>query len=164
MATTYTFKGMANQIPYDAFGFAVLKKNINIGELVASGYGKLALASAPTVGLTSFSGFAGASSDVLQVFGIPAGTLVTGMGIRISSADTNAATAALGDGNNTAGWGAAKAINATGNQITLKNDAYGPDNVSGVLYTAADTLDILFASATAIDAVLDVWAIVQKVY
>lgn len=164
MATTYCYKGQASQIPYDAFGFAVLKQNIDIGALVATDFGKIALASAPTVGLTSFAGFAGASSDVFQVFKIPAGSLVTGMGIVITSADTNGASAALGDGSETAGYGAAKAINALGNQITLKTDAYGPDNVSGVLYTAADTLDILFSAATAIDAVLDVWALVQKVY
>lgn len=164
MATTYCYKGQASQIPYDAFGFAVLKQNIDIGALVATDYGKLALASAPLVGLTSFAGFVGGSSDVMQVFKLPAGTLVHQMGMRVSSADTNSATGALGDGSNTAGWMAALALSSTGSKITLVGDSYGANSVMGKLYTSADTLDILFASATAIDAVLDVWAVVQKVY
>jgi hypothetical protein len=166
MATTYCFKGHGSALPYDAFGHAVLKRRVNIASLIATDFGKLALASAPTVGLTSFTGFDGTASDVLQVFNIPAGTVVRVMGVRIHAAGTTSLTGALGTGASTAGFGAAFSLAGAQNtkQITLVTDAYGPDNVSGVVYTAADTLDVLFAGAAGITGTFDVWAECYKAW
>ena len=162
MATNYTFKGMGPALAYEAPGFTVLQKRMDFAKMVANPEG-VALVSAPTVGLTSWLGLDGASSDVFQVFKLPAGTLVQAMGLSIVTADSLTGTIALGDGSSTAGFGAAKIVNAVASQITLVGDAYGPDNVTGVFYAASDTLDILSATALIAEAVIDVWAIVAKV-
>jgi hypothetical protein len=166
MATTYCFKGHGAALPYDAFGHAVLKRRINVANLVATDFGKLALAASPTVGLTSFTSFDGTAGDVLQIFRLPAGTLVKSMGIRIVTAGTASGTGALGTGASTAGFMAAQALDAAANttKVTLVADAYGPDNVSGVVYSAIDTLDMLFAGAAVVTGTFDVWAEVMKVY
>jgi len=157
---TYTFKGMGNALAYDAPGMSVLKKRIDFADLIANP-GKVALASAPTIGLTSFAGLAAA--DVFQLFALPAGTLVTQMGLSVVTADSLAGTIALGDGASTAGFGAAKAVNAVASQITLVADAFGANNVMGKFYAAEDTLDALGAVATITEAVIDFWAVVCKV-
>ena len=159
---TYIFKGMGNALAYDAPGMSVLTQRVDFADLVANP-GKLALASAPTVGLTSFAGLDGTAGDVLQVFALPAGTLITQMGLSVYTADSLTGTIALGDGTSTAGWGAAKILNAVASQITLVGDAFGPDNTSGKFYVAEDTLDMLSATALIEEAVVDVWAIAFKV-
>lgn len=166
MATTYCFKGMGSALPYDAPAYSVLRKRINVASLVATDYGTLALAASPTVGLTSFTSFDGTASDVLQVFNIPAGTLVHTMGIHIVTAGTASGTGALGTGASTAGFMAAQALDAAAGttKVTLVGDAYGPDNVSGVVYAAADTLDILFAGAAVVAGTFDVWAVASRVW
>jgi hypothetical protein len=88
------------------------------------------------------------------------------MGIYVISADTaSTTTVALGTGASSAGFGAAFTLSSSGaSQITLKNDSYGPDNVSGVVYSAADTLDLTFGTATAIDAKMHIWAECYKAF
>ena len=162
MATNYTYKGMGAALAYEAPGFTVLQKRVDFADMVANPE-QVALVSAPTKGLTSFLGLAGASSDVFQVFKLPAGCLVTQMGLSVVTADSLTGTIALGDGASTAGWGAAKILNAVASQITLVADAFGANNVMGKFYVASDTLDLLSATALIAEAVIDVWAIVAKV-
>lgn len=157
---TYTLKGRTNALAYQAPGMSVLQLRLDLPDLIANP-DKVALSSAPTVGLTSFSGLAVA--DVFQLFQIPAGTLVKSMGMSIVTAETLAATIALGDGTSTAGFGAAKATNAVGSQITLVGDAFGPNNTTGKFYVSADTLDALVAAQAMEAAVIDFWAEVLKV-
>lgn len=157
---TYTLKGRTNALAYQAPGMSVLQLRLDLPDLIANP-DKVALSSAPTVGLTSFAGLAVA--DVFQLFQIPAGTLVKSMGMSIVTAETLAATIALGDGASTAGFGAAKATNAVGSQITLVGDAFGPDNTTGKFYVSADTLDALVAAQAMEAAVIDFWAEVLKV-
>jgi hypothetical protein len=153
---------MGNALAYESPGMSVLKQRVDFPDLVANP-GKVALASAPTVGLTSFAGLDGTAGDVLQVFALPAGTLITQMGLSVVTADSLTGTIALGDGSSTAGWGAAKICNAVDSQITLVTDAFGADNVMGKFYAAKDTLDMLSATALIAEAVIDVWAIAFKV-
>jgi hypothetical protein len=164
MATNYTFFGSAAQLPYDAFGFCVLKKNINVANLVATDFGKLALRATPTVGLTSFTSFDGTASDTLDIFRVPAGTLVTQMGIRVSTAFTTNVDISLGDSDDSADWMAAYDADSTGNKITLVGDGYGAGTLMGKLYTSASNLTATFATAAAVVGVADFWAVCHKVY
>ena len=167
MAVEYQYKGMGNSLPYDAFGFAVLRRRVNVPALIATDFGKLALASAPTVGLTSFAGFVGTSSDILNLFHIPAGTMVISGGMRIVTSGTASVTGEMGIGGNTA------ALMVTGTNFndsadvvvsTLNDDAWGGDNVQGYVFNAADTIDCLFAGATDILGVYDFFVVCHKVY
>lgn len=158
MATTYQFLGESDGLHY-THSQGMLFRTINIATLVANP-GRLALASTPNTPLTSFSGLVGGSSDVLQLFHCPAKTWVVGMVISITTASSLAQTWALGTGVSTAGFGAAKAINAIAVQTTLTGDAYGGGAMTGWYLSAADTLDALSAVATSVDGVVDVGAIV----
>jgi len=167
MAVEYQYKGMGNSLPYDAFGHAVLRRRVNVPALIATDFGKLALASAPTVGLTSFAGFAGGSSDILNLFHIPAGTMVMSAGLRVVTSGTSSTTGEIGDGSNTAGFMATSTpLDAAADTTvsTLNDDTYGGDYMQGIVYTAADTIDLLFAGATDILGVYDVFAVCHKVY
>jgi len=158
----YQFLGESNAMAYEAPGYVVLKKYIDFADLVANPQ-KLALASAPNTPLSSFAGFAAA--DVLNVFHIPAGTLVFGMGMYAQAVDTNATgTIALGDGTQTAGWMAATATTASAVTTTVIGDAYGSDNYNFVAYKVNDTLDALGATATLIDAKVHIFAIAMKAF
>jgi len=166
MATEYQFKGETNAIPYNAFGFAVLQKRVDIPDLILNP-DKLALASAPTVGLTSFTSFDGTASDILNVFHVPAGFMVISGGIRVATSGTASTTAELGIGGNTAALMATSTpLDAAADTIvnTLNDDAFGGDYMQGYTFAAADTIDILFAGAADILGIYDVFAVGMKVY
>jgi hypothetical protein len=143
MATTYQFLGESSGLHY-----------------THSQGGKLALASAPNTPLSSFAFLDGSEADILQIFHCPAKTYVVGMGLSITTASALAQTWALGTGVSAAGFGAAKAINATGVQTTLNDDAYGGDYMTGWYLASADTLDVTSATADSVDGVVDVFALV----
>jgi len=159
----YQFLGESNAIPYEAPGqTVVLRRFIDFADLILNPQ-KLALASAPNTPLSSFAGLAAA--DVLNVFHIPAGTIVFGMGMYAEAVDTNSTgTIALGDGTSTAGWMAATATTAAAVTNTVVGDAYGVNNYQFKAYKAADTLDALGATATLIDAKVHIFAIVCKAF
>jgi hypothetical protein len=116
------------------------------------------------VPLTSFAGFLGASSDILQLFHVPAGFHALCGGTYFQTGDTNSsATIALGDGDNTAGFMTAEAINGASFQGTIgTTDAYGPAVQFGKGYKVADTIDALFGVATPIDAKIHVYIMGMK--
>jgi len=166
MATEYQFLGETNAIPYNAFGFAVLQKRVDVPDLIANP-GKLALASAPTVPLTSFTSFDGTASDILNVFHVPAGFMAITGGMRIATAGTASVTGELGIGGNTA------ALMATSTDFdqaaetvisTITGDAWSGEAVNGNVFAAADTIDILFAGAADILGVYDFFVVGCKVY
>lgn len=109
------------------------------------------------------------AGDVLQVLDIPALTFVHAAGITLHTAEGGTLTLDLGDGDDADGWldgvnGNATAPTAYASTLVL---AEGTPNTmtgytEGKLYTAADTIDIVFVNAA--DAVvLDVWAVVSYV-
>ena len=164
MATTYQFLGETNAVAYEAPGYVVLKKYIDVADLIANPQ-KLALASAPNTPLSAFTGFAGASGDILQVFHVPAGFVGISGGSYIQAADTaTTATFTIGDGDNTAGWQLATALDGASWQGTVNDDAYGGDDMTGYGYIVDDTIDLLFATATAIDAKFHVYLIGVKAF
>jgi hypothetical protein len=155
MAVIYQFLGEKEAVPYDAFGNVVMHKYIDVADLILNPQ-KLALASTPTVPLTAFAGFAGASADILNVFHVPAGFMIRFGGMYVQTADTAPTTKiSLGIGGATAALMLATVLTPAGLLAqTIVTDAYGTDTVCGKGFTAADTIDAAFTVATSIDAKL----------
>jgi hypothetical protein len=153
MAVEYQFLGESAAIPYDAFGNVVMRKFIDVADLIANP-GKLALTSAPTVPLTTFTGFDGTASDILNVFHLPAGFVLKVAGMYVETADTAPTTTlALGIAGATGAAMLATVLTpATLLAHTIVTDAYGCDNVVAKGFIVADTLDAIFAVAKSIDA------------
>lgn len=172
--STYCFKGKGPALPYDSM-FAVLKRKINLANLVSTDYGKLALASAPTVSLSSFSGFI--QNDILEVWEVPAGTMIVGAGVNVSTVEgaTAAATLGFNSATQTALGIAATAtdpnaygtfdlnsatVQASG-QVALDGtaecflDVYATDGSIDLKFTTDDTYAV---------AVFDIWAVVSRVF
>ncbi len=92
----------------------------------------------------------GSSADVVQMWDIPAGTQILGVRVELITPEGAAATVAVGDGDNTAGYLAAFSINGAAgtSKMTLLADVYG---AALRTYAATDTLDLLFGTAADID-------------
>ena len=155
--STYQFLGETEAIPYGAPGYVVLKKFIDLGDLVTNPQ-KLALASAPNTPLSSFAGLA--TADVLQIFHVPAGFVVKAAGMYIEAADSVQPTGTLnmGDGASAAGYMVAEAMDGAGVTQTILTDAYGSSNMESRIYTAADTIDMTCATQALVDATFHVYA------
>jgi hypothetical protein len=171
--STYCFKGKGAALPYDSM-FAVLRKHIDLAALVAEDYGKLALASAPTVSLSSFAGFV--QNDILEVFEVPAGTLIIGSGINITTGD--GATSAVEMGNNSADQTAlvvagsadpnaygtfdlVSALTLSIPQIALDGTA---ENFADVFVTDG-SIDLKFTTSLTYDtAIFDIWAVIARAF
>lgn len=159
---TYQFLGEDSAVTYEAPGFTTLKKYVDFADLVLNPQ-KLALASAPNTPLSSFAGLAAA--DVLQLFHIPAGTIVSGMGMYCQTIDSNGtAKLSLGTGASAAGWMAATLTTASAVTTTVVGDAYGSDNYNFVAYKTADTLDATGSVATLISAKIHFFALVERCF
>jgi hypothetical protein len=175
--STYCYKGKGAALPYDSM-FAVLKRNINLATLISTDFGKLALASAPTVSLSSFTGFI--QNDILELFEVPAGTAIVGAGVRVSTIEGSAAAAEMGY--NTAAQtqlgvnGSVADPNAYGTfdlndaeTICYPLKAYGTDSAVlhfGDVYVTDGSIDLKFTTGeyTYVAAVFDVWAMVARVF
>ena len=151
----YQFLGETNAVPYDAFGYVVMKKFVDVAELILHPE-KLALAASPNTPLSSFTGFAGASGAILNVFHLPAGFVLKFCGMYVESADTApTTTVSLGIASYAASGMLATVLTPAGLLAhTIVTDGWGCDLVNAKGFTAADTLDATFAVATSIDAKL----------
>jgi hypothetical protein len=171
---TYCFKGKGPALPYDSM-FATLKRKINLANLVATDYGKLALASAPTVSLSSFTGFV--QNDILEVWEVPAGCVIVGAGVNVTTVE--GATAAATLGYNTASQtilgvaGSAADPNAYGtfdlNSATVQmSGAVALDGTAecfGDCYVTDGSIDLKFTTNdTYAVAVFDIWAMVARAF
>lgn len=106
------------------------------------------------------SGFVGSSSDVLQLLDIPAGTFVHACWVQLITPEGATAAGTLGDASSAAGFVATITLNGTA--LTW----YGPVGTEGYaafggkFYDAADTLDLVLATAASIEtAVIDVYVL-----
>jgi hypothetical protein len=176
---TYAFKGRGAAIPYDAPMQNVLKRNISFPDLIANP-GKLALASTPTLGLTSFStGFG--NGDVLELFEVPAGFLLTNLGINITTnqGETSAFEIGYNSATQTALGVAATSTDpnaylATGDMVASgvtdlvmfgKVGRTGTQDHFADLYVTDGSIDMTFGTAIDYDvAIFDIWVIGQKVF
>jgi len=87
MATTYHYYKEGYAVPYDAFGNILLKRHLDVPALIASGalgYSPLAVAGVRTA-LPS-TGFA--ATDILQIWRVPAGVLLVGGAMRVTTLGT----------------------------------------------------------------------------
>jgi hypothetical protein len=170
---SYAFKGRGAALPYDSFGHAVLRRNINLPALVATDFGKLALAATPTVGLTSFTGFV--QNDVLEVFEVPAGFAVTHVGYRCTTAE--GATAAITIGNASATQTHLLTANADGLMGTgdlvaattviglIADEDLGGSTYNQLVFVTAGSIDITFTTNdTYAAAIFDVFVSGYKAF
>ena len=101
------------------------------------------------------------SGDVFKVLAIPDDTYVLLMGMKVITAFGACTDIDLGSGGDPNGWLDAKDPNgasAGAHFWTDVDEAWGPDNYLGYVYTSADTLDIVFnADETTGEALI--WAV-----
>lgn len=113
-------------------------------------------------------GSALAASDVIQALQIPANTFVMAAGIEVvTAADSTALTLDLGDGSDADGFVDGDDGKTTGYNVRTLTLTEGTPNTvtgysSGKFYSAADTLDVTFATLTGTltSGVIRVFAIV----
>jgi len=93
-----------------------------------------------------------AATDTIEVLSIPAGSIVLSAGYEILTAGTGTGTLSLGDGADPDRYVAAVVQTAAGQKAALAT------NVPH-LYTAADTIDLLSATAVC-NSKVNVWAVI----
>lgn len=102
-----------------------------------------------------------AASDVMEIIPIPAGTIVSNVGMVVTTAAGVTSTISIGDGGAAAGYLAATSVNATGTSggvPVLSSGAFAPTLSGGKLYSAADTIDITLGTAVPAAAVVRLFA------
>lgn len=107
-----------------------------------------------------------AASDVLEVIPIPAGTVVSNVGMEVTTAAGVTSTLSIGDGTAAAGYLAATSVNATGwsgGVPVLSAGAFAPTLSGGKLYSAADTIDVTIGTAVPAAAVVRLFAVLTDV-
>lgn len=178
MANTYHFYKQGYEIPFDNFGMAVLKKHLDVPAIIASGvagYSPLAIAGVRTALPTT--GFA--STDILNLFRVPAGFLVLGGGMKITTAGSTTTTidlgiisatqtavgVALGTGDVNYYWDAC-VTSAVGNKSFdgATGTAWSAEEPFTDLYVTDGSLDITFNTAAQLLLIADIWVIGAKVY
>lgn len=103
-----------------------------------------------------------AASDVMEIIPIPAGTIVSNVGMVVTTAAGVTSTISIGDGSAAAGYLAATSANATGTSggvPVLSSGAFSPTLSGGKVYAAADTIDITLGTAVPAAAVVRVFAL-----
>lgn len=95
------------------------------------------------------------TSDTLQVVRIPAGSVVLSAGFTVTSAETTNTTGTIGLADGSVTYATGIAINATGTSAA--------NLANPTIYSAADTLDISFATAMPTDLVVKAWAVMADV-
>jgi hypothetical protein len=93
-----------------------------------------------------------ASTDTIEVLSVPAGTVVLSAGYEILTVGTGSGTLSLGDGADPDRYVAAVVQTGAGQKAALAT------NVPH-LYTAADTIDLLSATAVC-NSKVNVWAVI----
>uniref|UniRef100_A0A6M3JLW3 Putative structural protein n=1 Tax=viral metagenome TaxID=1070528 RepID=A0A6M3JLW3_9ZZZZ len=166
--STYQYKGAGYGLPFSGPQSGHLVRRIDAPTLIANGVNAgLALVATPNTGVALAStGFA--SSDILEVFWVPKGTLVRKVGGYVITGEGATATIDVGvtasteteDGTDADGWLNNASIETAG--VTFgTTDAtltMGDDTVpGGELYITNGSIDILFNNAVD-TAVFLIWA------
>ena len=176
MATTYHYYKEGYAVPYDAFGNVLLRRHVDVAALIASGaagYSPLAVSEAKTA-LPS-TGFA--ATDILQLWRVPAGVLLMGGGVRVTTLGT-ATTIDVGHASTTATMVATAEHDRWATQIvTTATGYFNFDCEDGDEWTAYDgnygvktlsianlSIDVTFNSAAESTMIADFWMYGYKVY
>ena len=107
-----------------------------------------------------------AASDVMEIIPVPAGTIVSNVGMSVTTAAGVTSTISIGDGSAAAGYLAATSANATGisgGVPVLSSGAFAPTLSGGKVYAAADTIDITIGTAVPAAAVVRVFALLTDI-
>jgi len=163
--STYKFYGEGYGVMYAEPHRVPFFREVNAPDLIANA--KLAITSAPTVPVALAStGFA--IADVLQVFQVPLGFMLMAVGIRVTTADSDASTMNLGNnsatqthllGASAAGYMAATALNSAVTSVGAVGAAHlGRDNYMGVVFVTNGSIDGTFATAACDEAIYEVFA------
>jgi len=176
MATTYHYYKEGYAVPYDAFGHVLLRRHVDVPAIIASGaagYSPLAVAGVRTA--LPAAGFA--ATDILQLWRVPAGVLLLGGGVRVSTAGSNndadvghaSATATMVTTAEHDRWATALPLQTTGyynfdcedgNEWTAFDGNYGVQTLSiGNL-----SIDITFNTLAETTLIADFWMFGYKVY
>ena len=161
--TTFAYANRGPGMPYGAPHDVPFKININIPDMIAN---------QPLDGTLPATGFA--ANDVLQVFEVPAGFLLTHVGVRVTTAEGGACTADIGNASATqthllaaaaVGYMGTIDLNSAVTQTVLVADTHlGVDNYMGVVFVTDGTIDLTFITAATAVAVFDVWAAGFRVF
>lgn len=119
------------------------------------------IAARAAAGLTAL-----AATDVLEILPIPAGSIVSNVGMVVTTAAGVTSTLSIGDGAAAAGYLAATSVNATGTSggvPVLAAGAFAPTLSGGKVYAAADTIDVTLGTAVPAAAVVRVFATVTDI-
>lgn len=163
MPTTYAFANRGHGMPYGAPGDVAFKAHIDIPALIANGGLDADL---PATGF--------GASDVLQVFEVPAGFLLTQVGVRVTTVEGGACTADIGNasatqthllGASAVAYMGTCDLNSETTQVTLVADLHLGANVhQGVVFITDGTIDFTFVTAATAVAVFDIWAAGWRVF
>lgn len=135
-------KGNADAYPANGVGSVLkLEVELDFADIIAA---------RSTAGVAALT-----SSDTLQVLRIPAGTVVLSAGFTVTSAETTNTTGTIGLADGSVTYATGIAINATGTSAA--------NLANPTVYSAADTLDISFATAMPTDLVVKAWAVMADV-
>lgn len=154
---TYQYFGDGYSLPYDAPGTIILRRRLNVPDLIANARLALTTALSTPVKLAA-TGFA--QNDILNIFLVPKGTLVRRVNLRIVTPEGGTATVDIGiTGVDADGFMAGGNVNSSAGTVLYTPDtvAYGTDNALGYFCAANQAIGITFNNA--VDAlVADVWA------
>lgn len=173
MATTYHYFKEAYEIPYDAFGHVFLKRKLDVPALIAETRSSLAVSEVRT-NLPS-TGFA--ATDILQIWRVPAGVILLGGGVRVTTLGTAtnldighaSATATMLEAAEHDRWATGIVSTATGyfKFDTLDGNDWAAVTAVQPLLTLsiADlSIDVTFNSAAESTLIADFWMFGYKVY
>ncbi len=162
---TYAFANRGAAVPYNAPFRTALQRRISVPDLILNPT-KLALAATPTVPLSTFSGFT--TSDILELFEVPAGFALTHIGVRVVTAEGAALTGDIGV--NSATQTDLLASNPDGFMGTLDlnsavvqkgliaDEDLGGSSYEQVIYVTAGSIDLTFGHASVDTFVADFFA------
>ena len=138
----YNFKGEAYSIPYEAPGFVLLRRMVNIPELIANQTkGQPLVDDDGNVLSLPETGFEAA--DILRVFKVPDGFVTKDVGVRVISDLDNTEDIQVGDGDQAAGYLSTNLANP-GLVMMPHTALYGVDNLQARAYDEDDTIDVTF--------------------
>jgi len=131
------------------------------------------IANQPLDSVLPSTGFGAA--DILQVFEVPAGFLLTQVGVRVTTVEGALCEADLGQAAITQthilaasaadGYMGTCDLNSETTQVTLVADTnLGFVNYQGVVYITDGTIDMVFTHALTGAAIFDVWAVGWRVF
>lgn len=161
--TTFAYASRGHAMPYKAPGDVAFMAHIDIPDMIAN---------QPLDSTIPAAGFGAA--DVLQVFEVPAGFLLTQVGVRVTTVEGGACTGDIGNASATQTHLLASSdvaymgtcdLNSETTQVTLVADLHlGADNYQGVVFITNGTIDFTFVTAATAVAVFDIWAAGWKVF